>query len=58
MDTACTAKEAGYDEVYLIIDLCRPAHVEGTGFLTPPHELLAKCREYGVKLCLSTDCWP
>ena len=58
IDTALTARAAGFKEVYIVLDVSRPSHVPPIGFLTPPADLVAKARSGGVKFCNIADMYP
>ena len=58
IDSALTAKAAGYDDVYIILDVSRPSHVPPIGFLTPPADLYLKAVGGGVKFCWLADVFP
>jgi len=54
-DTALNAKDIGFDEVVVVLDACRPAHIPGlgqfgSGFLSDPAQLMQKFRDAGVRL--------
>ena len=53
LDTAITAKTAGFGEVWIVLDLARAAHVGG--FLTPVAEFKAKLMKNGIRLCWMED---
>jgi len=58
LDSALTAREAGYDPVYIVIDAARAANVPPIGFLTPPADLFKKAHAKGVRFCLVADMFP
>ena len=58
MDSSLTAMEAGYTDVYIVIDCARPSHVPPIGFLTPPSDLFSKAHNAGVKFCRLADMFP
>ena len=58
VDTSLTAREAGYEEVYIVLDAARPSNVPPIGFLTPPADLVAKARAAGIKFCFVEDMFP
>lgn len=60
LDTAINAAALGFNEVYMVLDACRAAHIEkvgefGTGFLQSPRDLLPKLEKAGVKPAWATD---
>ena len=57
-DTALTAREAGYEHVYIVLDAARPSHVPPIGFLTPPADLFHKAHAQGVKFCTLEQMFP
>lgn len=59
-DTALNASAAGFDEVVIVLDAARPAHIDGigsfgSGFLSDPSEFATKLRNAGVTFT-STMC--
>jgi len=58
IDTALTAREAGFDDVYIVLDAARPSHVLPIGFLTQPADLFAKARANGIRFCNVEDVFP
>lgn len=53
LDTCLNARDLGFNQVFLVLDAARAAHISGvgahgTGFLTPPSEVLSKLKEAGV----------
>ena len=57
-DTSLTAREAGYEDVYIVLDCGRPARVPSIGFLTPPADFFRKAHAAGVKFCNLRDMFP
>jgi len=54
-DTALNAVDLGFDEVSIVLDASRPAHIPGmgtfgSGFLSDPTDLVNKFRKAGVQL--------
>lgn len=58
IDSALTARAAGFENVYIILDVSRAANVPPVGFLTPPADLLNKAHAGGVKFCKLQDMYP
>jgi hypothetical protein len=58
IDSALTARNAGFENVYIILDASRPSNVPPIGFLTPPADLVAKAVAGGVKFCHIADMFP
>ena len=58
VDSALTAKAAGFENVWIILDVSRPSHVPPIGFLTPPAQLFAKIRDGGVQVCALDAMYP
>ena len=58
LQTCLTAREAGYENVYIILDTARPSNVPPVGFLTPPGHLFSKAHDMGVKFCNIADMFP
>lgn len=58
VDSALTARAAGFEHVYVILDCSRASHVPPVGFLTPPAELWTKLHKGGVNICLVGDVFP
>lgn len=57
-DSALTARDAGFEDVYIVIDAGRPSHVPPIGFLTPPAALFDKAMKAGVKFCTLESMFP
>ena len=57
-DTSLTAREAGYTDVYIVLDAARPSNVPPIGFLTPPADLFRKAHNAGVKFCTLEQMFP
>jgi len=56
LDTCLNGRKAGFEEVYMVLDAARAAHLPGmgpigSGFLQDPVDLKAKMVAAGVKLC-------
>ena len=54
MDTCLNAVELGFSDVYMVLDAARAAHIPGlgafgSGFLSDPQEVKAKCVGAGVR---------
>jgi hypothetical protein len=58
LDSAITARDAGYAAVYIVLDVARPSHVAPIGFLTPPPDMLRKAHAAGVRFCNLADVFP
>ena len=55
LDTCLNARDCGFEEVFMVYDAARAAHIHGvgshgSGFLTDPQEVVAKLRAAGVRL--------
>ena len=53
LDTCLNARELGFEEVWIVLDAARAAHIpgvgaHGTGFLSSPPEVIEKLRAAGV----------
>ena len=57
-DSAIAARAAGFDDVWLVMDCCRPTHVMPVGFLTQPLELWERLRDAGIRVCRAADVCP
>ena len=59
LDTCINARDCGFDEVYMVYDAARAAHIHGvgqhgSGFLTDPIEVVRKLKAAGVGLVPTT----
>jgi len=63
LDTCLNGVKAGFEEVFMVLDAARAAHLPGigsvgSGFLQDPAELKAKMMAAGVKLCPAASLIP
>lgn len=55
LDTAINAVAAGFEQVFVVLDAARAAHIPGigtfgTGFLQDPKDVMAKMKTAGIKI--------